>query len=84
MPGTDSHRYNPLVYDEGDTAVQLGNDDLFNKSGWSIKYPYGKKISTLCLPPYEKISSRWMQIAKAFRRSIEDNLRDLEGGRKSF
>lgn len=36
-----------------------------------------KKVSTLGLPPYAKIRSRWMQIAKASRRNREDNLHDL-------
>lgn len=41
-----------------------------------------KKISTLRLSPNAKIGSRWMQIVKAFRRNIEDNLHDLGIGKK--
>ena len=27
----------------GDRVDHWGKDELFHKSGWSIKYPYGKK-----------------------------------------
>lgn len=63
-PGTDSHRCHPLVYDKGDTAV---SGDLFHKSGQLNIHM--EKVLTLCLPPDAKISSRWVQTVKAFRRN---------------
>lgn len=42
-----------------------------------------KKILILCLPPDAKISSRGVQIVKAFRRK-EDSPHDLGIGEKIF
>lgn len=40
IPGTDPHKYSPLLMTKGH-VVQWGKDDLFSKSGRSVKCPHG-------------------------------------------